>query len=412
MKGKRKNKNIAKILLIFATIIVIIYALIEIINLIRKPTNIVTVENGKISSEIPAEGYIIRDEKILKGENYKNGILQIKSEGEKIALGENAFRYYTKDEDALSSKIQELDDKISELQEETENSIFSSDVKVIEGEIEKKLDELYKINDVKKIKEYKSNIDTYMKKKTKIIGELSPLGSQLKSLIQKRSEYESKLNSGSEYMKADTSGMISYKVDGLEEILTPDSIDNLTEKQLNDLNVKTGQIIATNNECGKIINNYYCYIATVVNKDKIENIEEGKSVKLRLINGDEVSAKIEKVKEENNKKLIVFKITKGVEDLIEYRKINFDIIFWSYSGLKVPNSTIIKENELNYVIRNRAGYRDKILVKIKKQNEMYSIIDEYSTEELKELGWTTSQIINKKSISIYDEILVSPKEEK
>ena len=32
-------------------------------------------ENGKISSEEPVQGYIIRDETILKGENYKNGFV-------------------------------------------------------------------------------------------------------------------------------------------------------------------------------------------------------------------------------------------------------------------------------------------------------------------------------------------------
>ena len=92
------------------------------------------------------------------------------------------------------------------------------------------------------------------------------------------------------------------------------------------------------------------------------------------------------------------------------RKINFDIIYWDYSGLKVPNSSIIKENELSYVIKNRAGYKDKILVKVKKQNDTYSIIEDYTTEELKELGWSSNDIINKKTIGIYDEILVDTKE--
>lgn len=410
-KTKRKN-NLYKILLILAVIIVIIYVLVEIINLIKKPTNIVTIESGKIYSECQAEGYIIRDETILKGENYKNGIFQIKSEGEKIAVDESAFRYYTKDEDNITSKIQELDSQISSVQQQSENTVFSSDVKVLESEIEEKLKELYRTNDVKKIKEYKNSIDSYMKKKTRIIGELSPLDSKLKELIRKRSEFENKLNSGSEYMKANISGMLSYKIDGYEEILTPASIDSLNEKMLNDINIKNGQIIATNSECGKIINNYYCYIITVLSKEKAEKLEQGKYYKLRLINGDEVSSKVEKIRDDNNKKIIVFKITKDVEDLIEYRKINFDIIYWSYSGLKVPNSAIIKKDNLNYVIRNRAGYRDEILVKIKKSNENYSIIEDYTTEELKELGWTTQEIINKRSIGIYDEVLVNANENK
>ena len=407
-KPKTNKKTIQRAFVIIISVLLAIYIIYEMINLIIKPTDIITVEKGQIFSESQAEGYIIREEQVLKGENYKNGISQIKAEGEKVALKENVFRYYTKDEDSLIAKIQQLDNQIAEAQSK-ENNIWLSDVKVIENEIETKINQIYEVNDVKKVKEYKNNINDFIKKKTKIIGEKSPAGSHLKNLIQKRSEYENKLNSGSEYMKANISGMVSYKVDGLENILTPESINTITEDSLNNLKLKTGQIVSSNSECGKIVNNYYCYIASVVNKEKLQNLEEGKNIKLRLINGDEIPATVEKIREDGDKNILVFKITKDVEELIEYRKINYDIIYWSYKGLKVPNSTLIEENGLNYVIRNRAGYTDKILVKLEKQNETYSIIDEYTTEELKGLGWTTSEIINKKSIGIYDEVLVNPK---
>ena len=56
-------------------------------------------------------------------------------------------------------------------------------------------------------------------------------------------------------------------------------------------------------------------------------------------------------------------------------------------GLKVPNQAIVKKDDLDYVVRNRAGYLSEILVKIKKQGEKYSIVESYTTEELKELGF-------------------------
>ena len=108
--------------------------------------------------------------------------------------------------------------------------------------------------------------------------------------------------------------------------------------------------------------------------------------------------------------MIIFKTNKAVEDLISYRKISIDVIWWSYSGLKVPNSAIIEEGIENYVIRNRTGYSDKILVNIKKQNKNYSIVTNYSTQELLELGWTREEIASKKSISMYDKIVVNPRE--
>ena len=407
MKNNKKIKMLLlKIIIILITILIIAYIIFEVGNLLLQPTDIVTVENGKISSETSTEGYIIREETVLKGENYKHGMSQIK--GEKISVNENAFRYYTKDEESLNNKIKELDNKIAEAQSE-ENNIFSSDVKVIENEIENKINKMNNVRDAQKLQEYKGEIEELIKKKTKIIGELSPTGSYMKNLIQKRSEYEKQLNSGSEYMKAQNSGVVSYKVDGLEEKLNVNSLDNITEEFLNKLNLKTGQIIPSSNESGKIVNNYYCYIATVIKNNDTQKLEEGKYVKIRLTNGDEISAKVEKLKPDNDKYIAILKITKDVEELIEYRKINFDIIYWSYSGLKVPNTSLMEENGLKYVVRVRAGYKDKILVKVNKSNETYSIIEDYSTDELKELGWTSNEIVNNKSIGIYDEIMVNPK---
>ena len=86
----------------------------------------------------------------------------------------------------------------------------------------------------------------------------------------------------------------------------------------------------------------------------------------------------------------------------------FNIIWWSASGLKVPNTSIQKENDKSYIIRKRAGYSDKILVKVLKESKNYSIIDNYTTLELKELGYSTEEINNQKKISLYDEILLYP----
>lgn len=135
----------------------------------------------------------------------------------------------------------------------------------------------------------------------------------------------------------------------------------------------------------------------------------GDDVKIRLSNNAEINAEITNIIKENDEDVvIILKIQKQIEELINYRKITFDLIWWSASGLKVPNQAIVKENELNYVVRNRAGYLSKILVKVKKQGDKYSIVDSYSSEELKKLGISNLEISTNKKISIYDEIILNP----
>ena len=106
--------------------------------------------------------------------------------------------------------------------------------------------------------------------------------------------------------------------------------------------------------------------------------------------------------------MLVFKINDCVEKLIDYRKISFDIIWWKYEGLKVPKSAIIYDNGLSYVVRNRAGYYNKILIKILRESDNYCIVDNYDYEDLKNMGYTNSEINNMREISIYDEIVINP----
>ena len=268
-----------------------------------------------------------------------------------------------------------------------------------------KSDKSYSLEEKEKIAEYKKEIENYILKKTNIVGENSKAGSYLNNLIQERKNYENQLNSGSEYIKAPMSGVVSYKVDGLEDVLTPDDFSSYNRSFFEGLNLKTGQTVATNTECGKVVNNYECYIATIIKKEQLHDIEQGDKLNLRLSNGDEISSSVEYAMEQTDDDvLVVFKISKDVEKLISNRKISFDIIFWQYSGYKVPNTAIIKENDLAYVVRNRAGYLTRVLVKVEKENDSYSIIDNYSSDELKEMGYNSSELNVSTKINMYDEI--------
>ena len=411
-KLNKKKVNKKKIILYAVGLAIVIYLLYTIYLLIKEPTNIVTVEEGKLYQEETDIGYVIRDEKVVKGENYKNGMEQIIAEGERASNNENIFRYYSANEESLKQKISELDTKIQEVML-NDKSLLTADIKLLENQIDEKIADISKITDVTKLTEYKKEIDNLITKKAKTAGESSPKGSYLRQLIEERKKYENQLNSGAEYVKAPMSGLVSYRVDGLEKTLTPNNFSSLSKEYLESLDLKTGKIVATNEECGKVINNFVCYIATVTSSEEAKQAKVGDKIKVRISNNVEVSAEISNiVKEEDKDILVILKLNKQVEELINYRKITFDLIWWDASGLKVPNQAIVQEDDLDYVIRNRAGYLSKILVKVKKQGEKYSIVEAYKTEELKELGFSDKEINSYRKISLYDEILINPSSEK
>lgn len=406
MEKKIRKGRVFAVVLILA--LVFIYAVYLVAKLVQNPTNTFMVTNGKISQEESDIGYIIREETVVKGQNYKNGMVKIKNEGEKVAKGDSVFRYYSSGEEELKNKIAELDVEIQSLMQ-NEKSSFPSDIKLLESQIEKELDSIYGVNNAQKIQEYKKNINSYITKKAKIS---SPSNSRLKELLSQREEYENRLTSDSENVNAPESGIVSYRVDGLESVLTTENFTKFNKSFLQDLKLKTGQTVASNEEVGKIINNYQCYIVFNSNTNEAKNSKVGDTIKIRVQNSDTLKASVENIIDEDDEsKTITVKITNDVEKLIAYRKISFDIIWWDAEGFRIPNEAIKEENGLSYVVRNRNGYYNKMLVKILKQNDEYCIVRQYKTEELEELGFTSSQIYSMRNIALYDEIVLNPTDE-
>lgn len=410
MKEKKKTKGYQnRIFFSIVLIVVISYILYVVFLLVKYPTDTFTVENGTLYLEENIEGYVIRNEVVVKGENYKNGMEQIVSEGEKAAKNQSIFRYYSNNEENLKEKISELDSKIQQVSESENTNIYSSDLKILEEQIDSKIADLSDLSDVYSITECKKQISSLVVKKAKMVGELSPSGSHLKQLIEERSKYENQLNSGSEYVEAPISGVVSYRVDGLEETFGNMELSSLSEEYLHNLNLKSGKMIATSDESGKVIDNFSCYIVTVLNSQKSKEAKVGDKVKIALSGDREISAQIAYVKpEDSGNNLIVIEINELTDELISYRKLSLGLIWWSYSGLKVPNQAIKEKDGLNYVVRSRAGYYNKLLVKVLRQNENYSIVTTYNTDELKELGYSTEEISAYKKIMLYDKILINP----
>ena len=216
-KRKRKKKKVSqskKIVLYVSFAIILLYIMYASYLLVKQPTNVFTIEEGKLYQE------------------------------------ENIFRYYSTNEETLKKKIADLDNKIQEVML-NDKDLATSDMKLLENQIDEKVEDINQITDTAKLTEYKKEISSLVTKKAQIAGDLSPKGSYLNQLIEERKGYESQLNSGAEYVTAPMSGIVSYKVDGLEEVLTPDNFSALSKNYLESLELKTGKIVATSEESRK-----------------------------------------------------------------------------------------------------------------------------------------------------------------
>ena len=144
-----------------------------------------------------------------------------------------------------------------------------------------------------------------------------------------------------------------------------------------------------------------------MNTEKANTANVGDEVTLRLTTGNILPAKIVYLGESTKDgRVIVFEIREGIENLIEFRKISMDVIWWDYSGYKVSNSVLISRDGKNYVQKYKTTSSEIILVKVKRQNDTYSIISNYTDEELSEMGLSQEEINKRTKIKLYDRLLV------
>ena len=409
-KEQNRNEKLNRKRLVIALIsaAAIIYILYAVILLKKDETDTIFVEQGTIHQEETVVGYIIRNEQVIKNEEYQNGIIQIADEGEKVHKDEAIFQYYSDEAKELSNQIVGLDLLIQE-KLKTENITSNADIKLIETQIEEKIENLRNLTNTQELTEYSNTIKKLLEKKISTLGEINGATNELKELIKQRNDLSNQISNSTKYLTAPMSGIVSYKIDGLESKLTTQDFNKLSAEYLKSLNLKTGQIISTSSEAGKVIENFKYYIAVPMNSKEAMSSELGDKIKIRLSTNDETNAEIVHINEEDDERIIIIKIDRLTEKLINYRKISFDVIWSSDSGLKVPNKAIIKDEKgLTYVIRKRSEYLTKLLVKVVNENENYSIVTTYNTEELTNLGFTQEEISDYKKIKLYDEILLYP----
>lgn len=284
----------------------------------------------------------------------------------------------------------DIDGTLALLVDENDKVKKSSEVAIIlNDEVDKDINETIKVlND--EIKELKK--------------ENNPLKEGI--ILSKKEEmkiYEQQIKKNSSSFYASSSGIISFKFDGYEEMYNIDSLDKITKKDIN--NAKNNYITSINKnnsiECGSVIyrmiDNNEVYLA-FVNKDN-ELCNEGDSVKIRMDN-QETNAEIYNTYKKDDYFITIIKITQQNSGIYDTRVEEFDIIYKQMESLRIPKSSIVMENNKKgvYVVdeETKKPYFQQI-DGICFENDDYIYVDFRNNE---------SQGID--SVDVHDRIILKP----
>nr|WP_317356872.1 HlyD family efflux transporter periplasmic adaptor subunit [uncultured Tyzzerella sp.] len=366
-KKKPKNRNISIISKLFTivmfTIIISYFGVSISKSLNKKPIDYETIEYGAIEDSTQAKGVIIRDEVVYK--TSKNGILTFsKGEDERIKKGElvanikNETEIKTAEED-----IALINEKILQLQEQrNELSIFYEDVKKIDDQIQKNLDKSISdlsTYDISKIYELKDTVGKKLTIRNQML--LSENTGSVQDLSSQKALKEQQVNENMENIISNDAGIVSYYIDGLEEVFSFENKDKLTKEQTLmqpkeepqfKINVLQGDPIF------KIVRDNNFYIASYIKSESISSWEQGETRNIYINdNGDlkPLEVIVEKIEAGEKESYVLMKSNKNMIDFIDRRNITFELSK-PKKGFKIKLDAIAEEDLLkvpsSYIVDN------------------------------------------------------------
>ena len=201
-----------------------------------------------------------------------------------------------------------------------------------------------------------------------------------------------------------TNGVISYFIDGYESMFTYKKIKKMTIDQVKDIQNDymdlSRQTVRRGEPVYKLYKNEKWYMVFWIDEDSAPDYEEGRTVTVRLKDG-EIEAEILSIVQQEDKFRIILSSNRYYKSLAELRTETATVITHTCSGLIVDNSCITEEGgQKGVYVRNTAGEYTFKPVQILLQGKKESVLTagQYYDND----GKTVS------TIEVYDELLRNP----
>ncbi|SHK39252.1 HlyD family efflux transporter periplasmic adaptor subunit [Paramaledivibacter caminithermalis] len=400
---KRKSK-LYRIVFFLVISLYFIYKLIY--GLFIKPPDTEIVEYGSLSTERQYECLIIRNEMIVKSTGEGN-IKYYVEEGEKVEKNYKICEIYTSDvSDKDREKIKELNDRIADIKSSKSN-MFEIDIDKLNHDINMLIDDIRDARiqgDFEKIKKLKSTLENKINKKRRISGDKSFSGANLEKLHGEKERLEKKIKNSIMEINSPQSGIVSYHIDGYEEILTPYNLANIKYEFIKSIESNLNKLkydkVIYDQPVFKITDNTAWYIVIITDLQDANTFNTESDIFIDF-SDEKISGRVfDKIYDEN-KSFIIVRTNQYVNGFNKIRKLGLNIIKEQYEGLKINRDSIIeKEGQLGvYVldINRKAVFKP---IKVLGYNEDYAIIQNHFFDVKK--GDSTKRIY---TVKLYDEIL-------
>ncbi len=383
-------------------VIVLFFAISLSRDSLKKKTTY-TVTKGTIEMAEDTNVYIIKNDTLV---DYDKSlpVTAIIEQGKKASKNEAIATYRNNDYDDYLKQINDIDKQIQTLVKDLPaNYSTSAEIASIEKKILEYSKEIQKSTSYLKMQEYKTKLDDLAYKKINIIANATPDSSAIRDLVNKREELVKLSKQSSSTISAPVTGLVTYKIDGLENSYNFSNIENSTIQDFNKI-VSDYDTHISSDFGIKIVDNYRTYLLLkTARSDKDQYIKTGYNYRLRITDFENryITAYLIKNMQDDEYNYSLFQISNEIEDLIDTRKLACEVIWKSYNGMAIPQNAIYEENGHKYVLMVYGAEYVKVPVKIVTSSDSIAIVENYSNEEKEKMGYDTTF-----KLELYDELVI------
>ncbi len=383
-------------------ILIPIFALLVLIYAVRSVAGTriqaESLRRGSMEDMVSTKGVMIKYETVTDA-GASGAIEPLVQEGARVAAGQQIAAVYTGSVDTeLQNQLEQINKKITQIEKNQANLFtFSGDVSRLEQKITEQTAALVEkslAGDLSAVSEIQFVIESLCEKKAQITGG-GTAGSLLDELRTQKAQLEARAGAASRSLTAPESGVFSTAVDGLEEVLTPYNMTDLTPSAVDALLERDRGTDSTETASCKIIGNFRYFVAVNLPSDRLNALRIDDSVSLRFydLSSDLIPASVLYISpEEDGRKTVILEANQYLESLLKRRFVNLEFVKNRYDGYRISVKCLRTKDDVTGVYVRREDMLKFIPVTILYNTQEAAIVD--SADEAVPLR-------------LYDEVVVS-----
>ncbi len=342
----KQGKFYTKLILWIFLAAVLCYFGYAIFTSVYAPLTTVTAIEYEAGSGSYTTGFVVREESVVRS---TYGITSlVVSEGERVSRGQTlATGYRDESAQARQAEMAALEEQLEQLQYASTYSAAAADQAVLDSEISAELTDFSQYlarGDMNSVHDRAAALKGLIIRRMSTDQENAALDQQIAALTEELAALQADSSYDTTVVAAGESGYFSGTVDGYESVLTPDKLTTMTVEEYSSLAPRE----VTDDTVGKLITSSTWYYVTVVPEEQVADVQVGDSAPVTFASQfyESIPMVVERLSESGHGScLLVLSCDKYIQNATLLRQQSADIVFSSYSGLRVPKEAIrVDEN--------------------------------------------------------------------